>query len=78
MKCVSIVLLVICGILCTAYSAPVSKQEYAHVKEVLNLLNQMAEQQSSSRANAEKVLAQAIKLAAAQIIGPCPPPLVCS
>ena len=77
MKCVTIILLVICGILCTAYSAPVSKQEHAHVQEVLNLLNRLAKQQSGSRTKAADAMAQATKLAAAQIVGPCPRGLVC-
>ena len=74
-KSVIISLLVLCGILCTAYSAPVGTQEYANMKEVLNLLNQMAKQQSNSRtAAAAEALTQAVKQAAAQFIGPCPQP----
>ena len=81
-KSVIIILLVLCGIVCTAYSAPVSTQKYAKVKEVLNLLNQMAKQQSSSRTKAAEALSQAMKHAAAQFLGPCPqsplgPLLVC-
>ena len=71
-KSVIIILLVLCGIVCTTYSAPVSTQKYANVKEVLNLLNQMANQQSGSRTKAAEALSQAMKDAAAQLIGPCP------
>ena len=60
----------LCGIVCTAYSAPVSTQKYANMKEVLNLLNQMAAQQSSGRTKAAEALAQAMKHAATQLIGP--------
>lgn len=77
MKCVTVIVLVLCGILCTAYSAPVSTQEHAKVQEVLNLLNQMAKQQSNGRIMTEEALARAMKLASAQIIGPCPRGLVC-
>ena len=77
-KSVTIILLVLCGMLCTAYSAPVSTQKYANMKEVLNQLKQ----QSSSRTKAsEQVLAQAMKLAAAQmgfLPGPCPVGAFCS
>ena len=79
-KSVIIILLVLCGILCIAYSAPFKPEEYASIdfKQVLNLLNQMVNQQRSSRTMAAEALSQAMKHATAQIIGPCPPFLLCS
>ena len=80
MKCVTVILVVHCGILCTAYSAPVRSQERAKIQGVLNLLKLLAKQQSSSHTKAsEEVLAQAMKLAAAQFLpGPCPVGAFCS
>ena len=77
-KSVTISLLVLCGILCTAYSAPASSQEYAKMNDIVNLLDQMAKQQSSRRTMAEQVMTQAMKKAVVQFIGYCPPPLLCS